>query len=260
MRSLLHLLPVLLLSFVQAQTTDLFSENKEPYIQLEEKQYDFGMIEEGPEYTHCFIIKNVSADTLKLSGSNVRSGCGCVLARLNKLIFAPGDTGHIRVTFNSMGRVGVFFKQIHMNYKEQNTVVYIKGVVFAKDTATYTTAQLTKSAIGKLDINAYDFGEMEKGRSDSIRIKIYNTGKDTLQILNAIAGCGCISYKLYYVQKNKPAIETAFIPPGKSGYIDLKYHPLEIGKTINIFTLQTNDKAESRKAIRLSALVKSTTR
>src|SRR6186713_1493425 len=73
---------------------------------------DFGKIEEGKNLEVSFRFKNVGDKPLVIS--NVSASCGCTVPETPKKPYAPGETGVIKASFNSTGKVGAQSKQVNV--------------------------------------------------------------------------------------------------------------------------------------------------
>ena len=92
--------------------------------------HDFGDIKESDgSATHTFTVLNNGE--LPLVISRVIASCGCTTPDWTKEPIAPGKTGDIRVTYDTVGRPGPFTKTIsvYSNGKTGNYVLTIKGDV-----------------------------------------------------------------------------------------------------------------------------------
>lgn len=73
---------------------------------------DFGKIEEGKNLEVSFRFKNIGDKPLVIS--NVSASCGCTVPETPKKPYAPGQTGVIKASFNSSGKVGPNSKQVNV--------------------------------------------------------------------------------------------------------------------------------------------------
>jgi hypothetical protein len=73
---------------------------------------DFGKIKEGEILNVTFRFKNTGTKPLVIS--NVTAGCGCTIPETPKKPYAPGETGEIKATFNSSGKVGSNSKPVYV--------------------------------------------------------------------------------------------------------------------------------------------------
>lgn len=67
--------------------------------------HDFGVINEGEKVSTIFKFKN--AGSMPLEIYNVEVSCGCTVAEKPEKPVGSGQSGEIKVEFNSTGKVGV---------------------------------------------------------------------------------------------------------------------------------------------------------
>ncbi len=94
----------------QQNTVDPASLTKVEWLDGMDK--DFGKIEEGKTLEVSFRFKNVGDKPLVIS--NVSASCGCTVPETPKEPFQPGQTGVIKASFNSSGKVGPNSKQVNV--------------------------------------------------------------------------------------------------------------------------------------------------
>jgi len=75
-----------------------------PAISFSKKEHDFGTIQEGETVSHEFEITNTGNSELIISNAN--ASCGCTVPKYPKEPIPPGETGSIKVSFNSDGKQG----------------------------------------------------------------------------------------------------------------------------------------------------------
>lgn len=73
-------------------------------VQLIDSIYDFGRITEGESVTFNFRFKNVGTKPLVITGTG--ASCGCTVPEKPEKPILPGETGFIKVVFNSKGKMG----------------------------------------------------------------------------------------------------------------------------------------------------------
>ena len=117
-----HILTGLLLFVVSAFTVGQSS------IEFEKPIHDFGVVKEGEKPTINFTFENTGDDTLVLQ--KVKPSCGCTSPFWTKEPIAPGHQGSIRISYNSKGRPGPFYKTatVTANTVIPSTKIKIKGV------------------------------------------------------------------------------------------------------------------------------------
>lgn len=103
-----------------------------PIIAFESNFHDFGEITEGVVAEHVFTFKNEGEGPLIIS--NAQGSCGCTVPVWPRQPIAPGETGEIKVSFNSSGRAGKQDKRVTLttNAVPQTKVLNITSQVIAK--------------------------------------------------------------------------------------------------------------------------------
>lgn len=102
-------------------------------IEFEETEYDFGTVMEGEKVVNVYKFKNTGSEPLIIS--NAKATCGCTVPSWPREPIAPGESGEIKVQFDSKnkGKVGgqVQSKRVTItaNTDPVNTYVTIKGKV-----------------------------------------------------------------------------------------------------------------------------------
>jgi len=69
-----------------------------PQISIPEKHWDYGFVPQNAFFTHSYLIKNIGDDTLRIT--DVKPGCSCTTAPIQKRILPPGDSTSIELIFN----------------------------------------------------------------------------------------------------------------------------------------------------------------
>jgi hypothetical protein len=93
---------------------------------------DFGKMKEGETLNVSFRFKNTGTKPLVIS--NVTAGCGCTVPETPKKPYQPGETGEIKASFNSSGKVGSQSKQVNVfaNVEPAMTTLVFRVEVKAK--------------------------------------------------------------------------------------------------------------------------------
>lgn len=100
------------------------------FISAKETEHDFGVIKESNgKVSHTFVIKNTGSAPLVIT--RVVAACGCTTPEYSTEPIAPGKEGKIVVTFNPLGRPGLFVKTIavYSNGRDGSYTLRIKGLV-----------------------------------------------------------------------------------------------------------------------------------
>jgi len=81
-----------------------------PVMSFEQGMYNFGKIAQGDKVKHDFKFKNAGKTPLIITDATAT--CGCTTPDFPKAPVKPGDSGVIKVVFNSMGKSGMQDKVI----------------------------------------------------------------------------------------------------------------------------------------------------
>ena len=73
-------------------------------VQLIDSVYNFGTISEGEKVTYNFRFKNSGLKPMVIT--NTSASCGCTVPEKPERPIMPGETGSIKVEFNSKGKLG----------------------------------------------------------------------------------------------------------------------------------------------------------
>jgi Protein of unknown function (DUF1573) len=79
-------------------------------VEIIDSVYDFGKVAEGEIVEYSYRFKNSGTNPLVVS--NVSASCGCTVPEKPEAPIKPGETGFIKVKFNSEGRAGAAHKSI----------------------------------------------------------------------------------------------------------------------------------------------------
>ena len=100
-------------------------------IVFENPNHDFGEIEEGEKVSTTYKFKNVG--TMPLQIFNVQVSCGCTVASKPEDPVGVGETGEIKVEFNSKGKVGVNKKFVTVTSNASNAQEVVSFDVIVKE-------------------------------------------------------------------------------------------------------------------------------
>ena len=106
--------------------------NTQDSIIFNKLEHDYGTIERGGDGQCEFVFTNKGNSPLVLS--NVRASCGCTVPQWPREPISPGETGSIKVKYNT-NIVGTFNKTITVNSNAANNMVRlrVKGQVVNKE-------------------------------------------------------------------------------------------------------------------------------
>ncbi|MDZ7897156.1 MAG: DUF1573 domain-containing protein [Arcicella sp.] len=108
------------------------TENKFPVMQVDSPTVDLGKIYEGDTIMHTYKFKNTGNMPLVLSAVN--ASCGCTTPSYSTDPVQPGESGYIKVKFNSKGKEGKLNKTVtaYANTKPADNTFSFKIEVLKK--------------------------------------------------------------------------------------------------------------------------------
>jgi hypothetical protein len=77
---------------------------KHPAFEMNEKIHNFGTLIAGEIAVYSFEYRNVGTGSIKID--HVETGCGCLTVEPAEKLIKPGDSGTIKVIFNTSGLYG----------------------------------------------------------------------------------------------------------------------------------------------------------
>ena len=98
-------------------------------IEFTETEYDFGTIKDGEIVTHTFRFRNTGDVPLVIQ--NASASCGCTVPEKPEAPIAPGQTGEIKVRFDSSNKLGSTNKTVTVTANTDPAISFLmlKGVV-----------------------------------------------------------------------------------------------------------------------------------
>jgi len=108
---------------------------------FEHMEFDFGKIKQGDQVGHIFKFTNEGTEPIIITQAH--GSCGCTVPDWPKEPIKPGETGEIKVTFNSAGKMGVQDKTVTINSNAtvNPIVLHVKGTVESAEINTPQKAQ-----------------------------------------------------------------------------------------------------------------------
>lgn len=96
----------------------------EPTIKFSKTTHNFGTLQEGEIVECVFKYTNTGEGMLRLL--SVEADCGCTVPEFSTDALAPGDTGKIRVQFNSEGFRNTIRKTIDVETNTKESYIELK--------------------------------------------------------------------------------------------------------------------------------------
>jgi hypothetical protein len=84
--------------------------NDSTTVQLIDSVYNFGTVSDGEKVEYSYRFRNTGKNPLIISSAV--ASCGCTVPEKPEEPIKPGETGFLKVVFNSKGRVGEVHKEI----------------------------------------------------------------------------------------------------------------------------------------------------
>jgi hypothetical protein len=91
-----------------SNTTAQFTDSTT--VQLIDSAYNFGNVTDGDKVEYSYRFRNTGKNPLIVSSAV--ASCGCTVPEKPEEPIKPGETGFLKVVFNSKGRVGPVHKTI----------------------------------------------------------------------------------------------------------------------------------------------------
>jgi hypothetical protein len=106
-----------------------FSSDKKPVITFDKNEFDFGKILQGEVVSYTFHFKNTGNAPLLIT--NVDKSCGCTASDYPREPIQPGESGEIKITYDSKGHHGFQSKVliVNSNTMPSQTAIRIKAEV-----------------------------------------------------------------------------------------------------------------------------------
>ncbi len=93
-----------------------------PKVFSPEPVFEFGIVDNEEKVVHDFIIKNIGSALLELG--QVKSSCGCTVAKLKDKTLAPGEETRVTATLSLKGKLGKISKVITLESNDPETASY----------------------------------------------------------------------------------------------------------------------------------------
>ena len=81
-------------------------------VQMIDSVYNFGKVTDGEKVEYSYRFRNTGKNPLIVSSAV--ASCGCTVPEKPEEPIKPGETGFLKVVFNSKGRVGRCIKKLRL--------------------------------------------------------------------------------------------------------------------------------------------------
>lgn len=98
-------------------------------VEMIDSTYNFGKIKEGEKVVFSYRFKNSGEFPLIISSAN--ASCGCTIPEKPEQPIAPGESGFIKIVFNSKGTGGIIHKEVRVvsNAQPEFPILVLAGEV-----------------------------------------------------------------------------------------------------------------------------------
>ena len=138
-----------------------------PRINFIQDSHDFGRVLQGKTVEYIFTFENRGTDDLLIK--EVTTSCGCTAALLSANVIKPGETGQIKVSYDSQGRAGKVSRTINVVSNDPVEPIIELSIAAMVDSSMHTSFNINESifsekcsgchfypAIGKQGKELYD--------------------------------------------------------------------------------------------------------
>ncbi len=98
-------------------------QKEAPVLEFTEEIHNFGTLRSGEIVLYTFVYKNTGKGKLEIS--EVESGCGCLTVEPLEKTVLPGETGRIRVVFQTAGLFGTQFQAFRVLFKQEGIEMHL---------------------------------------------------------------------------------------------------------------------------------------
>lgn len=134
---------------------------------LQEDTYDFGFCEKGEKLFHDFYFSNNGDKNLNIEVK--KTSCRCASVKLVKNQYLPGESGYIRINFDTEARIGTIIGNILLTTNDR----YNPEVIL--------TVKATVQGV-RVKPEKIDFGPIVKGQNVEERIIIESYGLENFTV------------------------------------------------------------------------------
>ena len=149
-----------------------------PSLNADSVSFDFGIVKEGEEVKHSFIIKNTGNAPLVIM--EINPGCGCTNVKVSKEILNPEESAELSFLINTIGRSGMFTNKIVLKTNHPMQPYYTFEV---------------KGWIGSgviIEPSLANMGYLESGGKIEGSIRVFHWGVDNFRLLKVYSENGFV--------------------------------------------------------------------
>lgn len=140
----------------------------QPRVEFEKLTHQFGVINDEREVSYEFKFRNTGDSNLEIF--ELKGSCGCTVPALDKKVYAPGESGQIKVIYNPNNRRG-----------KQHTTVTVTTNDPVRAQLTLGLESEVKPTI-MTEPQVASIGQVERGKEATTIITITSRRKDILPV------------------------------------------------------------------------------
>ncbi|AEW84972.1 DUF1573 domain-containing protein [Flavobacterium columnare NBRC 100251 = ATCC 23463] len=131
-------LPQGVLSMKEESMKKKLKPGEYPKIEFDNLQHDFGTIKQGDKVEHIFKFTNTGKNDLYVM--EVRPSCGCTAPEWTKTPVKKGQSGEIKIIFDSKGKSGQQTKSVALltNTEQGNEILTFKANILVENNDSTT--------------------------------------------------------------------------------------------------------------------------
>ena len=212
-----------------------------PKIKFEKNTHEFGELDKNAPAEFTFVFTNTSEADITLT--KVKASCGCTTPNWTREAVKPGETGEIKVKYNT-ARVGAFRKSITVTYADDQRpeILYITGNVKPgeQDIAF-------RSAVGgtSFDRVSQHITQLDSDKSSEVVFKVKNTSPHPIEFMDRMD-----KGDMFEVSLTKTELEPGEVAEVKVNVLGDKF--ATGGDFAERITLYTNDEQVPAKVLAIS--------
>lgn len=103
----------------QSKIEDVATDAKTS-VKMIDTVYNFGKVKDGDKVVYSYRFQNTGSQPLIIASAT--ASCGCTVPEKPDQPIAPGESGYIKVVFDSKGRVGPVHKEVTVISNAQPTM------------------------------------------------------------------------------------------------------------------------------------------
>ncbi len=166
------------------QSTPILQEDgKVAEMTFEEVTFEYGQLLQGEKINNVFEFTNTGEVPLLITAA--KGSCGCTVPEWPNTPIQPGETGEIRVVFDSKGKKGKQSKRVTLtaNTNPAQTFLTIKGEVMIEEEKELVKNENNPAPIIKNEkVNVEDYLVYPNPTEDELRIALKNVNGQSTQI------------------------------------------------------------------------------